>query len=168
MKDIWKKYDEAEPSHSTAHHLMAIHQLLKRNGYARGIDVAKYLNITRGSVSLTLTKLKDKNYVLEDANKFYRLTEQGEQIVNSVLCKRHAAQLFLREALQLPEEIAEFDACKIEHLLSHKTGEKLLVFMEYFLSDKPEAQKFRDGLLSFQHSCNPRTGWLCESDTFLQ
>lgn len=167
MKDVWKKFDETEPSHSSIHHLMAVYYLHKKNGYARGIDIANYLNITRGSVSITLTKLRDKNYLIEDENKFYRLTEQGQQLVNSALSKRHIVKRFFSEVLQLSEEIAELDACKIEHLLSNETGEKLICFMGYYLSERPEVLNFRLGFQQFKYQCQSVAECrLCESDCF--
>ena len=104
MKELWKQFDEIELTHSSVHHLMAIHDLLKRNGYVRGVDIAKYLNISRSSVSITLRKLKDKEYVLEDSNKFYHFSKRGQQIVNSVLSKRRIIQLFLNQVIGLSEE----------------------------------------------------------------
>ena len=153
MKDVWKKFDETEPSHSSIHHLMAIHHLHKKNGYARGIDIANYLNITRGSVSITMNKLKDKNYICEDDNKFYCLTERGQQLVNSALSKRHIVIRFFTDVLHLSPETAELDACKIEHLLSNETGEKLISFMGYYLSEEPEVRNFRQGYKQFRYQC---------------
>lgn len=167
MKDIWKKFDETEPSHSSIHHLMAIYHLHKKNGYARGIDVAHFLNITRGSVSITLTKLKDKEYICEDENKFYLLTSQGQEIVNSVLSKRHILQRFFTEVLQVPEDIAELDACKIEHLLSNRTGERLICFMGYYLSDETTARNFREDFQKFNYECQSIPDCqVCESKCF--
>ena len=167
MKDIWKKFDETEPSHSSIHHLMAIYHLHKKNGYARGIDIAHFLNITRGSVSIMLTKLKEKEYVSEDENKFYHLTSRGQEIVNCVLSKRYILQRFFREVLQLPEEIAELDACKIEHLLSNATGERLICFMGYYLSGESEAENFRMGFQKFNYEClSIPECQVCESKCF--
>lgn len=150
MNEVWKNFERHEPSHSTAHHLMAIHTLIEKNGYARGVDVAKHLNITRGSVSLTLAKLKEKNYVEEDANKFYRLTARGEEIVRSILQKRFAVRDFLRNVLQLPDAVAESDACKIEHLLSDEAGREMQWFLEFCLSDTPAALQFRQAYRHFR------------------
>ena len=56
--DVWKEYESNEISHSVAHHLTAIHELMGDLGYARVSDVARALEITRGSASLTLKALK--------------------------------------------------------------------------------------------------------------
>jgi len=153
MKHTWKKFDKTALTHSSIHYLLAIHSLIKQYGYARGIDVARHLNLTRGSVSITINKLKNKGYIVEDINKFYQLTEKGKELVNSVLSKRRIANIFLKDVLQLPEQIVEADGCEIEHLLSKQTVAKLLSFTGYFLSDNKEAVAFRKGLQDFFYQC---------------
>ena len=49
---VWKKFDENRITHSTTHYLFAIHSLMKDHGYARGVDIAKKLDITAGSCSI--------------------------------------------------------------------------------------------------------------------
>lgn len=142
MDEVWKKFDEAELSHSGVHHLMAVHDLHKEHGYARGIDIARHLDITRGSVSVTLSKLKAKGYLTEDNNKFYRLTVKGVDAVNSVLDRRRTIERFFRRVLLVEGNRAQEDACKVEHLLSTDTTGKLLAFMEFLLSSKSEASRF--------------------------
>ncbi|MBD3403529.1 winged helix DNA-binding protein [candidate division GN15 bacterium] len=142
MDELWKKFDEGELSHSGVHHLMAVHELHKEHGYARGIDIARHLDITRGSVSVTLSKLKAKGFLTEDNNKFYRLTAKGVNAVNSVLDRRRTIERFFREVLMVDGSRAQEDACKVEHLLSLETTGKLLSFMEFLLSSKPEASQF--------------------------
>lgn len=167
MRHTWQKTDQAELTHSSIHYLLAIHTLMKQYGYARGIDVARFLDLTRGSVSITINKLKSKGYIVEDINKFYQLTEKGKELVNSVLSKRHIADIFFKDVLQLSERIAEEDGCKIEHLLSKQTVEKLLSFTGYFLSDNKEAIAFRKGFQDFYYQCQSiKDCSICEMKCF--
>jgi len=138
MKEIWKKFEETELTHSSVHHLMAVYHLIEQNGYARAVDISRYLSLTRGSISITLNKLKGKDYLEEDHNKFYKLTKKGEDFVRAVIDKRYILKKFFIEVLGLPPETAEIDACKIEHLLSEETGEKLLSFMAKYLGENVE------------------------------
>ncbi len=154
MKELWKKYDEIELTHSSVHHLMAMHELLKKNGYVRGVDIAKYLNISRSSVSITLRKLIGKGYVLEDENKFYQFTGRGQNLINGVLSKRHIIQLFFEKVLNLSPGSAEAEACKIEHLLNEETGQRLMTFMGYFLSETKEVKQFQHAYGKFVYDCN--------------
>ena len=140
--DVWKEYESNEISHSVAHHLTAIHELMGDQGYARVSDVARALEITRGSASLTLKALKARGLVVEDHNKFLKLSDDGRRIVDSILAKRAVVRKFLNEVLKLDEHQAEVDACKVEHLLSAQTGEQLLYFVHFLLSDAPAAQQF--------------------------
>jgi len=154
MKDLWKKFEEDGLTHSSIHHLMAIFHLLKENGYARGVDIAKHLQISRSSVSITISKLISKGFVEEDQNKFYHFTAKGEKLINAVLSKRRILRMFFRDVLGLSEDIAEEDACKIEHLLSQATGEKLMNFIGFFLSEEPVALNFRDHYKKFIYQCD--------------
>ena len=61
-------------THSMVHYLFSIHKLKEKNGYARVTDVAKELNLTKGSVSIALSGLKKKELVVEDENKFFSLS----------------------------------------------------------------------------------------------
>jgi DtxR family Mn-dependent transcriptional regulator len=153
MKELWKKFDEVELTHSSVHHLMAMHDLLNKNGYVRGVDIAKYLNISRSSVSITLKKLINKGYVTEDENKFFQFTDHGKELINSVLSKRRIIRQFFRDVLGLSESLAESEACKVEHLLEEETGQKLMSFVGYYLSQNENATKFRDDFASFHYKC---------------
>lgn len=168
MKEVWKKFDQVELTHSSVHHLMAMHELLKNNGYVRGVDIANHLNISRSSVSITLKKLKSKGYVLEDGNKFFKFTTHGKDLINSVLSKRRIIQSFFKNVLDIPEDLAEEEACKVEHLLHEQTGQKLMSFIGYYLSDERPAADFRDHFKNFNQQCESiENCHICELNCYL-
>ena len=142
--EVWKEYESNEISHSVAHHLAAIGELTIQHGYARVSDVARHLQITRGSASLTLKALRQKNYVLEDENKFLRLSPEGKKIVDGILAKRKIVRTFLNDVLKIDERQAEIDACKVEHLLSEETTDTLLRFLAHLLSEQAVPRSFRE------------------------
>ena len=169
MKDIWKKFEQTELTHSSIHHLLAINSLIKESGYSRSVDVANHLNISRASVSITVTKLKEKGFVREDKNRFLRLSEKGKELVNSVLSKRRIVEQFFREVLDLSSQEAEEEACKVEHLLSEPTGKKLISFMGYYLSGHSDVLKFKNGLKTFNYVCvSTNDCEVCELDCFFR
>lgn len=129
--DVWKEYDQNVISHSAAHHLMAIDDLVGRLGYARVSDVARQLNITRGSVSITLGGLKREGLVVQDENRHLRLSERGQALVATIKAKRHLMQRLLAEVLGVHPEQAEIDACKLEHLISNGTAQRILAFLRF-------------------------------------
>lgn len=144
-KDVWKEFDRNVVTHSAAHHIVAIAELLERHGYARVSDVAKELNITRGSASLTLKALKQKGFVEEDENRFLRLSDKGESVANTVVGKKQLLHKFFHDVLGAPQEAAEVDTCKIEHLVGPRTAQRLAQFLRYVESDDPRARGFLDG-----------------------
>ncbi len=167
MKELWKKFDEVELTHSSIHHLMAMHFLYGKYGYIRGVDIAGYLNISRSSVSITMKKLITKGYVFEDENKFFHFSDKGKILIDSVLNKRKIIQIFFNKVLKLDENRAEEEACKIEHLLSKETGEKLLTFVGYYLSDSKNAKNFRKELEAFSVVCdNTEDCTICENKCY--
>lgn len=168
MSEVWKKFEENGLTHSSMHHLMAIYELLKSKGYARGIDVANYLDISRSSVSVTLHKLLAKGFIIEDDNKFFLLTEEGKELTNSVLSIRKIVKMFFKDVLNLPEQIAEEDACKVEHLLNHQTGESLYKFVTFFLSSDPTSKEFREKFKKYNHKCNDDDCEICDDSCFIQ
>ncbi len=143
---IWKKFDEVELTHSSEHHLIAIYRLLDEYGYARGTDIAKFLNLTRGSVSITLGKLEEKGYITTDVNKFYQLSSKGRKVVEKILRKREILRRFFGEVLGLRGDDARIEADKIEHLIGETASDRLQELLDAFLDDSPEAQKFRQNL----------------------
>ncbi len=142
--NIWKRFASNEVTHSVAHYLTAMHRLHRERGYARVSDLAKELEVTKGSVSVQVKHLKEKGLVVEDENRFLRLTESGGAIAREVIHNRQLLIRFLIEVLGVKEDLAEIDACKIEHLLSKETCDQLLAMVHLLHSEKPAAKKFRE------------------------
>ncbi|MEE2753458.1 MAG: metal-dependent transcriptional regulator [Candidatus Latescibacterota bacterium] len=161
-EEIWKEFEHNEISHSVAHHLTAINELTVKNGYARVSDVAKHLSITRGSASLTLKALKQRGLVGEDGNKFLKLSDEGQRIVDIIEGKRRIFRKFLEEVLKVGYRQAEVDACKVEHLLSVETGGNLLHFLRFLLANIDQSKEFLDAFWSKDDVCDdPKSCPVC-------
>jgi len=148
--DIWKEFEHNPVSHSVAHHVVAIANLREKQGYARVSDVAKALNITRGSASLTLKSLRQKGLVLEDDNRFLLLSEGGQFIADSVRGKKDVVKKFFSQLLGVPAEQAEVDTCKIEHLISEATAQRLARLLRFLESGHPRAKAFLEAWKKYQ------------------
>jgi DtxR family Mn-dependent transcriptional regulator len=147
--DTWKEFEANELTHSAAHHLLAIYHVgLAYGGWARVSDIARQLNITRGSVSINLRALKKRAWVETDAHHLVKLTPDGVKIVRSVMAKRVVLKTFLCDVLGLSDAQAEIDSCKIEHLISQSTGRRLAQFLRFLSSDPPATA---DLIARFQH-----------------
>jgi len=149
----WKQFELNPISHSTAHHLIAISELLESVGYARVSDVARTLNITRGSASLTLKALRQRGLVVEDENKFLRLSPEGRTVSDAVRGKKFLLENFLHNVLGVSRETAEGDTCKIEHLISNDTAQRLARLVRFITSGDPSAEAFLRAWRQYSQPC---------------
>lgn len=152
--ETWKEFDANELTHSAAHHLLAISELgTDYGGWARVSDIARRLDITRGSVSISLRALKSRGLVVADEHRLVRLSPHGQEVVDSVMAKREALRLFLVEVLGLSPDVAEVDSCKIEHLISPETAERLVQFMRFLTSGDSGARSVLEHFRQFENDC---------------
>jgi DtxR family Mn-dependent transcriptional regulator len=117
-------------THSMVHYLLAIHKLKETKGYARVTDIANYLGLTKGSVSIALINLKKRKLIIEDESKFFTLSEEGHEEVHNILSNRTLLYYFLRDFLKVDDETAEKDSCLMEHLMSEQSRIKLFEFIQ--------------------------------------
>lgn len=162
MKE-WKEFDNNEITHSMAHYLMAIHELHRRQGYARVTDVAKELEITAGSASVSIKALKARGWVEEDHNRFLRLSHDGEKLAHEIHVNNKLLVQFLTEVLGLTTSQANIDACKVEHLVSSETRRKMLGFMHFIHEDHKPVREFLKAWKEHQFHCpGPEGCGVCE------
>lgn len=136
----WKQYDQNPVTHSAAHYLLTIQNLIEEHGYARTTDIARELDITPGSCSQALRSLKAKGFLLEDDNKFFRLSPDGNNTVATLRTNAKVLEEFFADILGLPAKRSEVDACKIEHLVHSTTVTKIRKLTQ-FLKKSPETLK---------------------------
>ena len=151
----WREYDQNPVTHSAAHHLVAIAELLDEFGYARVSDVARRLGITRGSVSVTLKGLKGRGLVTEDERRFLGLSEEGDRIARGVIAKKQVFKALFIDLLGVPEHQADLDTCKIEHLVSDDTAARASRALLFLRSGSEEAARFVEALREFGRKGDP-------------
>ncbi|HWP79682.1 MAG TPA: metal-dependent transcriptional regulator [Candidatus Acidoferrum sp.] len=106
---------------SGENYLETILMLSQRNGNVRSIDVATELGYSKPSVSRAVGILKESGYIVVDNLGHIKLTEQGRERAGEIYDRHIAITRFLTEKLGLSHEIAEADACRIEHIISEET-----------------------------------------------
>ncbi len=152
--ETWKEFEANELTHSAAHHLLAIYEVGKDyGGWARVSDIARGLGITRGSVSINLRALKKRGLVVTDEHRMVKLSAEGQKVVHAVKAKKAVVKAFLSDVLDVPEPQAEIDSCKIEHLISRPTGEQLVHFMRFLVSEDPLAREVLERFRNFDDHC---------------
>ncbi len=139
---------------STEHYLRAILELREERGYARVVDIASRLQVTRGSVSIALSHLEDRGLVQFDAARFPELTPTGLEIAADVRGRYRIVMSFLEEVLGLPSDQAEAEACRWEHVISRSAADRLLDFLR-FAKEVPGQQALLERFGSFRRSGAP-------------
>jgi len=150
--DAWKEFDRNPITHSVAHHLVAIAELLEEFGYARVSDVARRLEITRGSASITLKSLKNRGLVTEDGRRFLGLSDEGTAIAVSIRAKKRVMKKLFMDLLGVGSEQANVDTCKIEHLVSDDTARRAMRLLKFMDSNDPAVKPFLAALAAYERS----------------
>jgi Mn-dependent DtxR family transcriptional regulator len=146
-----KEPNDNDLSHSMVHYLLTIHKLKENRGFARVTDIAKDLDLTKGSVSTMLNNLKKRELIREEEDcKFVVLTELGHEEVHRILSSRTLLYYFLKDFVGVDEETAQNDSCQMEHLMSPKTSEKFFNFMKTLACSCEDLEKLGQLPKSFQ------------------
>jgi DtxR family Mn-dependent transcriptional regulator len=108
-------------SESQAHYVKAIYALSATCDGVRICDIAEELCLSRASVSLAMKRLANQGLVRKDTERHISLTKDGRREAVLMLDKFEMICRFLVGVLGLDEEVAEHDACAIEHVISVDT-----------------------------------------------
>ena len=110
---------------SGENYLETILVLTKRNGSVRSIDIAEEMNFTKASVSRAMSILKRDNYIIMEPDGRILLTKDGQKKAAAVYDRHVTLTRFINEVLGVDEDIAEKDACRIEHVISQESFEAI-------------------------------------------
>lgn len=112
-------------------YLEAIAALKKQNDVARVRDIGRLLNVKSSSVNAALRTLSKKGLVAHEKYGYVNLTSAGEEIARNVQGRHDLLLKFLMEILNINDDEALKDACKMEHAISPKTFDRLTKFIRF-------------------------------------
>lgn len=99
--------------------------MLQRQGVdVRSIDIAVELGYTKPSISRAMSILKANDFIVMDSKGYITLTEKGREVAERMY-ERHLFLSSCLEKIGVSEETAVKDACRIEHVISQESFEKL-------------------------------------------
>lgn len=110
--------------------------LHERTGYVRSIDIASELGFSKPSVSRAMGILKADGFIIVEPDGQIVLTKRGYLRAREVYDRHLLITRFLRDVLGVSDKNTNEDACKIEHVISYETYEKLNVFVDNYLKDE--------------------------------
>lgn len=110
---------------SGENYLETILILKNKNGNVRSIDIATELGYTKPSISRAMTILKNAQYItVDDSTGYISLTDSGYEIAKAMY-ERHEILSRYLISIGVSPETATQDACRIEHVISQETFEKI-------------------------------------------
>ena len=105
-------------------YLEAVLMLQKEKGMVRSVDVARHLEVTKPSVCHAVATLREGGFLTMDSDYFLHLTDVGREVAEQIYEKHRFFTDRLIEAGVDPET-AERDACRMEHVISQESFERL-------------------------------------------
>jgi len=105
-------------------YLEAILVLQMKKSEVRSVDVAEYLGFAKPSVHRAVKLLKKQGYIAVDDIGLLHLTAVGSEVAQR-LYERHQFFTDQLTSLGVDKKTAEAEACKIEHVVSQESFEKI-------------------------------------------
>lgn len=115
---------------SGENYLETILVLHNRQGYVRSIDIANELEFTKPSISRAMGILKNEGYITVEPSGNIVLTEKGYAKASAVFERHRLITQFLEITLGLEHDLAEQDACRIEHIIAEETFLRLKRYVQ--------------------------------------
>lgn len=110
-------------------YLETIYVLDKDKIGVRSIDVAMTLDVSKPSVNKALRNLVSAGLAEQEKYSLIHLTDIGREKAKEIITRHETIKEFLLNVLQVPENIAENEACMIEHSMSNETVTKMREFL---------------------------------------
>ena len=113
-------------------YLEAIYELSPNGDGVRVTDIADRLGVTKASTNSAMSSLSEKGLIVSEKYKEVFLTDDGLRIAKLTANKHHIIQQFLIKVLKVDTDIADEDACAIEHVIIWKSVSAMEEFMQGF------------------------------------
>jgi DtxR family Mn-dependent transcriptional regulator len=124
-------------------YIETIDSVQREKGYAKVKDVATALDVGLPTVTEMFGKLDEAGLINYQKWSGVTLTEEGQVMADGLRTKHETLREFLT-ILGVPEEVADGDACAMEHNVSAETLDRLHRFVDF-------VQLPEDGPVWLQH-----------------
>ena len=105
-------------------YLEAVLIIQEKQGTVRSVDLVRFLQVSKASVSIAVTDLRQTGHLTMDKDFSLHLTDTGSAVAKRIY-ERHC---FFRDRLiaaGVDRQTADADACRIEHAISEESFQKL-------------------------------------------
>lgn len=112
-------------------YLEAIFELDQEKKVVRVKDIAKRLNVRMPTVTSMLKTLSKRKFVHYEKYEYVELTAEGSDVGREMQRRHEILFQFLTDILKIETDVADAEACKMEHTLSEATLASLTDFMAF-------------------------------------
>jgi DtxR family Mn-dependent transcriptional regulator len=126
-----KQEAQREQTASMEDYLEAVAMLRGKGKVVRVSQISRKLKVTMPSVTSALKKLSERELVEHERYGHIKLTPEGDKVARDVIRRHEALTRFFVQALSIDRQTAEEDACKIEHVISPFSLERVIKFIEF-------------------------------------
>ena len=131
-------------------YLEAVLVLQKEKGMVRSVDVARHMEVSKPSVCHAVTTLKKGGFLTMDEDFSLHLTDIGREVAEQTY-EKHCFFTRLLMGAGVDPKTAERDACRMEHVISPASFQKLA---ELYRKAPPNTEPTGDGR-RFHAETNP-------------
>ena len=117
----------------------AIYQISQRKTVAHANQIAEYLGVGKSSVSWALKQLSSKDLVSYAPYEVVTLTDKGRTVAQRVAGRHKNIKEFLVRVLGMTKEVAEANACRMEHVMDKDVMSRMRCFLQ-LLEDDSQAR----------------------------
>ncbi|MCK5833036.1 metal-dependent transcriptional regulator [bacterium] len=93
--------------------------------------IARIMGVSRPSVTQIVSKMIEMGLVQHVPYGDVKLTSFGEEIAQKIARRHKLLFRFLRDLLNVPPDIADKEACEIEHSIGPETTLRLAAFVDF-------------------------------------
>ncbi len=111
-------------------YLETIYLIIQNKKVARVKDVSESLSVKKPSVINAVKELEQRGLVAHEKYGYIELTNTGIEEAKKIYGIHRLVQTFLIHILGVSKEIAEEDACRIEHVISTETVSGMRNYLE--------------------------------------
>ena len=134
-------------------YLEVIAELIHNLGAARVKDIAERMEVAKSSVTVALRGLAKRDLVRYEPYRLVSLSGRGKALAERMEVRHQVLRRFFTDVLDVDEQIADANACRIEHAVGDGIMRRLSCFVEFMFSTTVPA---RDLPKAFWQQCRDR------------
>lgn len=130
-------------------YLETIKKIKEEKKVVRVKGIARRLNVKMSSVSEALRNLSKEGFIKHEKYGYIELTSKGDKIAQEIDSRHKILFSFFTDILGINPDLADEDACKIEHVISQPALERLVKFLDFIKTCYKEKDNMLDNFKEY-------------------